>query len=142
METAMDRERSNGLRYMAEMGSAALLYVGVVFARKHLLHDVEGDVPRMLVMASPVIPIWLMFWTILRHYQRIDEYMRLQLLQIVALCAGIAAAIYCSYPFVADAFRLPPLDISWAWPIMALCWLVATFLAQFRNRRTLSCTTS
>lgn len=133
MEMAMDRDKSNGLRYVAELGSAALLYVGVVFARRHLLHDVDGDVPRMLVMASPVVPIWLMFWTILRHYQRIDEYMRLQLLQIVGLCSGIAAGIYTSYPFIADAFRLPPLDIAWAWPIMGLCWLLATLVARLRQ---------
>ena len=133
METAMDREKSAGLRYVAELGSASLLYIGVVYARKHLLHAPDGTVWNVLVMLSPLVPIWLMFWTILRHYQRIDEYLKLQLLQIVALCAGIAAAIYTSYPFAADAFRLPPLDISWAWPIMALCWLVATFLARMRS---------
>ncbi len=135
----MDREKSTGLRYVTELGAAALLYIGAVFVRKHML-GADGTW-NMAVMLLPVLPIWLMFWTILRHYNRIDEYMRLQLLQIIGFCAGISAGIYTSYPFVADAFRLPPLDISFAWPIMALCWVIATFVVQFRNRRSLSCTT-
>ena len=134
-----NRGKSIGLRYVTELGAAAMLYVGAVYARKHLLGADGGR--NMAVMLLPVLPIWLMFWTILRHYNRIDEYMRLQLLQIIAFCAGISASIYTSYPFVADAFHMPPLDISFAWPIMAICWVVATFVVQFRNRRALSCTT-
>jgi predicted membrane protein len=142
METAMEIEKKTGLRYTVELGAAAALYVLVVLGRKYLLHEAPTGPLRTLILVSPVVPIWLMFWTILRHYNRIDEYMRLQLLQIIAFCAGISAGIYTSYPFVADAFALPPLDIGWAWPIMAVCWVAATVVVQWRTRRSLSCTIS
>ena len=131
----MDSEQRSGLRYIAEMAVAAALEVGVVLARKPFLathHD--GSVLRDIVLILPVFPIWLMLVAVIRHYLRIDEYQRLKLLQIVSLCAGIAVCIYTSYPFVADVFRLKPLDIAYAWPIMAVCWIAATLLSKLDSR--------
>ena len=138
----MDREQRAGLQYFAELSGTMILYIASLFARRPLENLNPSAAWHGFVLLSPSVPIWLVFWVIVRHYRRMDEYLRLQLLQIVAVCAGIAACLTSSYGFARDAFDLPPVAIGFAWPVMAACWVAATLIVQFRNRRSVTCTTS
>ena len=138
----LDREQRAGFRYMAELAATMAVYVAVLYARKPLLKLEPGPVWHGVILLGPAIPIWMVFWVLIRHYRRLDEYLRLELLQVVAVCAGIAACVTSSYPFLKDAFALPPISIEYAWNVMALCWIAATFIVQIRNRRSITCKTS
>jgi hypothetical protein len=130
----MKTQKRLNLRYLVEMGSAAALCAAATFARKPLL-ALTGDSGPLYaaVMLLPVVPIWLMLGAIVRHYQRIDEYQRFQLLRTVSLSAGIALCLGASYAFAARAFVLPPLTVDWTWMIMAACWFAATLLTRARD---------
>ena len=136
----MDSEKRSSLRYLAEMGAAVALEVATVLLRTPLL-DVAGRgvLARSIILLLPIVPLWLMLLAVIRHYLRIDEYERLKLLQNFSLCFGIAACIFTSYPFAADAFALGRMDIGWAWPIMALCWLAASFFSRLGTPSPASC---
>lgn len=121
--------------YILEIGGAAALYVGALYARPPLLsHAAPGSALAQAVMLLPILPVWGMFWAVIRFYQRVDEYQRLELLKAVAFAAGIAACLYSSYPFAADAFGLKPLSMVYAWPILAVAWGLATAYIQLRNK--------
>ena len=123
---ATNADRAAGLKYTVEMLGAGALYVAVLFARGSLLH-LSGDAAwQAAVKLSPALPIWLMFLAVIRQYRRSDEYMKLLLLRIVAVCAGIAACLTSSYPFWRDAFGGPEISIMWAWPVMGACWAVVS----------------
>lgn len=138
----MDHAQRAGVRYIVELALDMSLYVLLLYARRPLLHLDYGPAWKAVVLLSPVLPLWGAFWVIVRHYRRIDEYLRRELLQIVAVTAGVAACVISSYGFVKDAFGLPDISIEYAWNVMAICWLIATFVVQFRNRGRVTCTTS
>jgi hypothetical protein len=139
MEPGMDTESRNGWRYAAELAGVMVVYVAVLYARRPLLAAGIGEPWRAIVLLAPALPIWGVFWVIIRHYRRLDEYLKQELLQIVAVCAGIAACVTSSYPFLKDAFDLPSMSIEYAWNVMAVCWLAATIFVQLRTRRLPAC---
>jgi hypothetical protein len=73
---------------------------------------------RSLVLVSPMIGFMLMLWTIARHFSRIDEYMRLRLLENIAIGAGITAGLTFTYGFLETA-GLPHVSMFTVW--MVLC---------------------
>ena len=119
--------------YVLEIGGASALYVGVLYFRQPLLNHVPASLAQA-VMLLPILPVWGMFWAVIRFYRRVDEYQRLTLLKAVAFSAGIAACLYTSYPFAADAFGWKTLSMFYAWPVLAVTWGLATAYIQLRNK--------
>lgn len=135
----MDRMQRAGFRYTAELAAVMGLFTVLLFVRRPLLHLDPGPLLKAAILLSPALPLWGAFWVIVRHYRRLDEYLKLELLQIIAVCAGIAACLTSSYGFAKDAFGLAPVSIEYSWNVLALCWVVATFVVQFRNHGRVAC---
>src|ERR1700761_4441969 len=130
----MSHETQIKTRYLVEFGIAMALYVGIMLARRSLLTLNDSDAWQSAVRLAPVLPIWLVFWTVVRHYQRMDEYQQVLLLKVIAFCAGILACLTSSYSFFMDAFHLPQVSIEWAWPVLAICWGFGMGVVQIRDR--------
>lgn len=119
--------------YVLRMLAVALLYVGLVWARKHYLHADIAPALHTALVAGPVFPVWLMLFAVWRYYEGIDEFAQKRLLQILAASFGLSAATIVSYAFLED-LGLPKVDLLTAWPVMALFWLGLTVLAKWRDR--------
>jgi formate-dependent nitrite reductase membrane component NrfD len=116
--------------YLVEFSVTAALYVGAILLRERFAHQTEG--PMALVLAAlPVVPVWLMFLAVVRHYRRIDEMAKIILLRNIAFSTGIAACLIVSYSLLSDA-GLPRLSIVWAWPTLAISWGIATAILGWR----------
>jgi hypothetical protein len=105
-----------------------------MLSRPWLLTLNGSDGWQSAVRLAPIVPLWLVFWAVVRHYQRIDEYQKVVLVRVVAFCAGIMAVVTSSYSFAMDAFHLPQVSIEYAWPVLAVCWGLAMGVVELRNR--------
>lgn len=129
----MNREANNGLIYTGEMVTAAVLYAGALYIRRPLLGATDEGVLHTAILLLPVVPILLMATAIVRYYFRLDEYGRHQFLQTIAICCGIAACLTSSYPFIKDAFGLKDISIMYAWPVLGVCWFLASMVQAYRG---------
>ena len=121
--------------YLFEMGAVAALYVGAVFVRQPILNHIGETGPAaQAVMLLPALPIWGMLLAVWRFYRRVDEYQRMELMQSVSIAAGVSACLFCSSPFVSDAFGLKPLSLMYAWPILAISWGLTSAIIRVRNK--------
>jgi hypothetical protein len=82
---------------------------------------------------SPALPIWVVFFAVLRYYRRIDEFQQRQLLVTLSLCFGLAAVFMASYSFFEDA-GAPRLGTVWIWPIMGVIWGLTTAAQRLWSR--------
>ena len=130
----MTNQRQINTRYAMEFGVAMTLFVAVMLSRPWLLTLNGSDSWQSAVRLAPIVPLWLVFWAVVRHYQRIDEYQKVVLVRVVAFCAGIMAVVTSSYSFLMDAFHLPQVSIEYAWPVLAVCWGLAMGVVELRNR--------
>lgn len=131
----MHREARTNLRFFVEAGGAvALLAATTVFAHKALIPD--GTSLHTAVQLAPVVPVWLLLLTVLRHYLRIDELERLKFLQSMALSAGLIAGIAWSWPAIRRAFDLQPeLPGMWEVYFSVLFVVVSAFMTKIRTPR-------
>jgi hypothetical protein len=104
--------------YLMELGGSLAVYMALLFAAIHFGRPMVEGTARSLVLVSPMIGFLLMLWTIARHFSRIDEYMRLRLLENIAIGAGITAGLTFTYGFLETA-GLPHISMFTVW--MVLC---------------------
>ena len=116
--------------YLVEFCLTAALYVGAILLRDRLAHH-TGSAMALALAALPVVPVWLMFLAVVRHYRRIDEMAKIMLLRNIAFSTGIATCLIISYSLLMDA-GLPRLSIVWAWPTLAVSWGIATAIREWR----------
>jgi hypothetical protein len=116
--------------YLIEFSLTAALYVGAILLRDRFAHQASPNLAFALA-ALPVVPVWLMFLAVVRHYRRIDEMAKIALLRNIALSTGVATCLILSYSLLMDA-GLPKLSIVWAWPTLAISWGVATAIREWR----------
>jgi hypothetical protein len=120
------------LRYAAEMFSAAALFAATtIVARKVAL---PHDTPLYTaIQLAPIVPVWLILWTMVRHYLRIDELQRLQFLQAISLTAGVMIGIAWSWPALQRAFALKsPLGGMWEVPGSILYVMITALVIRLR----------
>lgn len=115
-------------RYFVEFNGAMLLYIAAVIGRVYAAPLVSDQTLKTLIILSPILPVFLAAFAVLRFYRGIDEYHRLQILESLAIAAGAAGVITISWSFLEDV-GFPHLSIAYAWPIIAAVWgIVALYL--------------
>lgn len=128
----MDHSRRIAVQYGIELGGALLL-LGVSLAVRDPLAAGAGAAAPF-VLALPVVPLWLIFASIWRHYLRVDEYQRLQFLKATTLALGIGLFVMVSLPFF-TAFGLPRSASDALWLIVPAGWFVALAVVNHRQGR-------
>jgi hypothetical protein len=103
--------------YLMELGGSLAVYMALLFAALHFGRPMAEGAARSLVLISPMIGFVLMLWTIGRHFGRIDEYMRMRLLENISIAAGITAGVTFTYGFLETA-GLPKLSMFTVWVIL------------------------
>jgi hypothetical protein len=120
-------------RYFIEFNGAIILYIAAVIVRARCAGGMDDPLLKALVIASPILPVLLAAWSVLRFYRGIDEYHRLQLLEALAIAAGGAGVITISWSFLED-LGLPHLSIAYTWPIIGGIWLVTALYMGWRDK--------
>ncbi len=122
------------LRYFLEALGAVALLAAAKFAADRI--SLPPGTPLFIaVQLLPVIPVWLLPLVMLRHYLRIDELQRLQLLQSLSLTAGIMAGIAWSWPSVQRAFSLSATNGMWEVHFSILFVLISALMTRVRSGR-------
>ncbi|MBS0470336.1 MAG: hypothetical protein JSR60_04630 [Proteobacteria bacterium] len=126
--------RTVGRFFLEAAGAVALLAASTIYAHNARLSP--GTDLYTAVQLMPVIPVWLLLLSFLRHYLRIDELQRLMFLQSIALTAGLIVGIAWSWPAIRRAFGLQP-ELPGMWEIYfsVLFVAVSAFMTKIRTPR-------
>jgi hypothetical protein len=100
------------------------LYIGAALIRHWLIGVAKPYGLGVAAAVVPALPIWGLFWVVWRYYRRIDEFEKQRFLETLAISFGIGSSLLCTYAFLADA-GVSRLDITWAWPTLAVTWALA-----------------
>lgn len=122
-----------GRDYMIEMAIVSAVYVGLAAARHWIIAQAPNHTLALVAAAIPALPIWGMFWVVWRYYRRIDEFEKQKFLETLAISFGIGSCLVCTWAFLADA-GLSQLDITWAFPTLAITWAIAGGIMHFLRR--------
>ena len=112
-------EHKIGLRYLGEMLVAFLLYAVVQVVSINTGQSLRTGVERTLVLLCPMVPVLLMIAAVLRYLRRVDEYMRLQILENWAITGAITAVWTFTYGFLENT-GFPRLSMLTIFPAMGV----------------------
>lgn len=114
-------ERHARRQYLVELGTSMILYCAILFGSLYLAKPMAEGALRTLLLLTPVIPIGLAIWAIARQFRRMDEFLRLKMLEGLAIAAAVTAGLSLTYGFLEGA-GFPRLSMFWVWPVMASVW--------------------
>lgn len=126
-------EKRVGKAYMRELMGSLALYMVLLFAAIRWGRPMEEGVLRTLVLLSPMIGFGLALWAIARHFGRIDEYVRMRLLETVALAAAITAGLTFSYGFLETA-GYPKLSMFTVWCVLCGATVLVQLVRKLLDR--------
>ncbi|HWA31292.1 MAG TPA: hypothetical protein VG867_09345 [Rhizomicrobium sp.] len=131
--TATASVKYAGRDYIIEVIIVTALYVGAALIRHWLIALATPYGFAMEAAVIPSLPIWALFWVVWRYYRRIDEFEKKKFLETLAISFGIGSCLLVSYAFLAEA-GLSQLDITWAWPTLAVTWGLTGGIMHFVRR--------
>jgi len=126
-------EKRVGNLYLREMGVSFLVYALLLVTAIRLGRPMEEGVLRTLFLLSPMIGFGLMLRAIARHLNRVDEYLRLFLLESFALASGITAGLTFTYGFLETA-GYPQLSMFTVWMVLCGATMLVCLVRSLRNR--------
>jgi hypothetical protein len=124
------KDKINAKKYGNELGISILIYTITLFASIYIAKPMENSLLRTLIVLTPTIPAFGAFWAIIRHFRRMDEYMRIWLLEVIALAGGITAFFSFSYGFL-EGMGYPKLSGFIIYVIFMGSWCVITLVRKF-----------
>jgi hypothetical protein len=114
-------EREAKRKYFIEMGAAMALYFVTVVVSVRFGRALEPGAGRTLLLLTPVIPVMLTVWVLVRQFGRMDEFVRLRSLEAFSVAGAITAGLTLTYAFLETA-GFPKLSMFWVWGIMGFSW--------------------
>ena len=122
-----------GRDYIIEVIIVTALYVGAAVARHWVIALAAPYGLATAAAVVPSLPIWALFWVVWRYYRRIDEFEKKRFLETLSISFGIGSCLLVSYAFLAEA-GVSQLDITWAWPTLAVTWGLTGAIMHFVRR--------
>jgi len=126
-------QRKIWFRYLAEMSAAFLLYAVVLTISLEVGPPMPKGILKTLVLVSPTLPFLLIVWAVVRQSRRMDEYLRLILLESIAMAFGITAGWVVTYGFMENA-GYPRLSMFNVWMVMMSAWAVIAIVRTIASR--------
>ena len=114
-------EREAKKKYFIEMGAAMALYMVTLVVSIRFGRTLEPGAGRTLLLLTPVIPVMLTVWALVRQFGRMDEFVRLRSLEAFSVAGAITAGLTLTYAFLETA-GFPKLSMFWVWGIMGMSW--------------------
>lgn len=124
------KDKADGKKYGLELGISIVIYTLVLFGSITIAKPMENSWLRTLIVLAPTLPAFGAFWAIIRHFRRMDEYMRVWVLEVIALAGGITAFFSFSYGFL-EGMGYPKLSGFIIYVIFMGSWGLITLLRKF-----------
>ena len=119
--------------YLRELMSALGLYIVLLVAAITFGRPMAPGVLRTAFLLSPMIGFGAAIWAIVRQVQRVDEFMRMRLLENISLGAAITAGLTFSYGFLETA-GFPKLSMFTVWCVLCGSVVVVQLVRKVRDR--------
>jgi len=114
-------ERDARRKYQLELTGSGAAYLIALFGSLSIAKPMQESALRTALLLTPMIPVGLMIWVIARQFQRMDEFMRLRMLEGLAIAAAVTAGLALTYGFLEGA-GFPRLSMFWVWGVMGFVW--------------------
>ncbi|THC46901.1 hypothetical protein C2862_01145 [Massilia sp. Mn16-1_5] len=118
---------------MRELIASIALYTIILMAAIRFGRPMEPGVLRTVVLLTPMIGFAAALWAIVRQIQRADEYIRMRLLENVALGAAITAGLTFTYGFLETA-GYPKLSMFTVWCVLCLSVAAVQLIRKVLDR--------
>jgi hypothetical protein len=119
-------EKKIAARYVIEMLGILFFYTLVLVVSIEVGKSMPKGLGQTLIVLSPTIPFLIMLIVVARHLWRIDEYLRLQMLENLAITTGVTACWTFAYGFL-EGVGYPKLSMFTIWPVMCGTFIVMAF---------------
>jgi hypothetical protein len=118
-------EKKINQTYRREFFGAVFIYMIVLFSITWMAKGMpDGPLLTMLALV-PMLPALGMLWAIIRHFKRMDEYLRVWSLENVAIAGAVTATFSVTYGFL-EGVGFPNLSMWVIWSIFMGGWGVIT----------------
>lgn len=121
------RERHAARMYKRELLGSLGLYSIILFLAISYGRPMEHGILRTLLLVSPMLGFGVALWAVIRHFGRMDEYVRRLQLENIGLAAALTAGLSFTYGFLESA-GFPRISMFWVWPVMGASWFMANLL--------------
>ena len=106
-------EQKINKKYQTELFVSIFIYIVVLIVTIWFAKGMEDGLPRTLLVLLPLIPVMGTFWAIVRHFKRMDEYIRIWTLELIAMSGGITALFSLTYGLL-EGVGFPKLSMTWS----------------------------
>ncbi|HEY1044666.1 MAG TPA: hypothetical protein VGE60_12460 [Telluria sp.] len=113
--------------YARELWGSIALYAVILVLAIRFGRPMDDGLPRTLVLVSPMLGFGVALWAMVRHFGRMDEYLRRVQLENIAIAAGVTAGLSFTYGFLETA-GFPKLSMFSVWITMGGALFVVTQL--------------
>ena len=131
--TGNRHEKRVAKMYFRELFASLALYTVLLVAAITLGRPMAPGVLRTAFLLSPMIGFGAAIWAIVRQIQRVDEYVRMRLLENVSLGAAITAGLTFSYGFLETA-GFPKLSMFTVWCVLCLAVVAVQLMRKLIDR--------
>ena len=121
------------LRYLGELLGSLVLYALVLVASIIAARPMPAGIMQTLVLFCPMVPVLLMIAAVVRYFRRVDEYIRLQILENWAITGGVTAVWTFTYGFLENA-GLPRISMFVVFPAMGVTSAVLIIIRRIGCR--------
>ena len=125
-------EREVKRRCFIELGSTAVLYLAVLSAALLIGRTLAPSLVRTLLLLSPLIPLTLVAFAVARAFCRMDEFVRLKTLELIAISAAVTSGLTVTYGFLEIA-GFPRLSMFAAAVAMGSVFAILSFIRKIAN---------
>ena len=127
------KDRATAKKYLIELGLAMGLYMITLSVSVYFVIGMEAGVLRTLIVLTPTLPGLGALFAITRGVNRMDDYGRIRMLEMMALSGGITAFLAFSYGFL-EGVGYPKLSGFVFYVVFMLGWFVIGLIRKFLER--------
>jgi hypothetical protein len=126
-------EREAKRRCRIEIGGTAMLYFVVLSTSILVGRTLEPSLLRKLLLLSPLIPLALAVFAVARAFGRMDEFVRLKTLELIAISAAVTSGWTITYGFL-EISGFPRLSMFVVAVVMGLVFGILTVIRKIVAR--------
>jgi hypothetical protein len=114
-------EKQMNRTYNRELFASLFIYLVVLFTSVWFARGMPAGLLRTTLAITPMLPALGMLWAIIRHFGRMDEYLRIWNLENVAIAGALTATFSITYGFL-EGVGFPNLSMWVIWGVFMGGW--------------------
>jgi hypothetical protein len=126
------REKQMNQTYFRELFGSIFIYILVLFTSVWFAKGMPDGLLRTTLAIAPVLPALGMLWAIIRHFSRMDEYLRIRSLEDVAIAGAVTATFSLTYGFL-EGVDFPRLSMFVIWGVFFGTWGIVACVRKARD---------